>query len=247
MPTPEDHPPSAREGPLPVIVTIDGPAGTGKSSVAQGLARALGLEFLDTGAMYRAVTLIALRAGVDLRDAEGLARLSRSANIRFDFSADPPEITAFGFALGSAIRSAEVSAAVSIVAAHPQVRASMVAAQRAVAVEHPRLVTEGRDQGSVVFPDAAVKFYLDATPLIRADRRAAQLRRAGQPADLEEILHAIIRRDEMDMGREIAPLRCPSDAIRLDTGPLTLAETVAELVRLARSAAPRQLAVGGAT
>jgi cytidylate kinase len=123
----------------------------------------------------------------------------------------------------------------------------MVAAQRAVAVEHPRLVTEGRDQGSVVFANAAVKFYLDATPRIRADRRAAQLRRAGQQADLEEILLAILRRDEMDMGREVAPLRCPPDAIRLDTGPLSLAETVAELVRLARSAAPRQLAVGGAT
>ncbi len=227
-----------------MIVTIDGPAGTGKSSVAHALAHALGLEFLDTGAMYRAVTLIALRAGIDLRDAEGLARLARSAHIRFDFSADPPEITAFGFALGSAIRSAEVSAAVSIVAAHPEVRHSMVTAQRGVALEHPRLVTEGRDQGSVVFPEAAVKFYLDASPRIRAERRAAQLRRDGQPADLEEILLAIVRRDEMDMGRAVAPLRCPIDAIRVETGPLTLAETVAELVRLARAAAPRRLAIG---
>lgn len=245
MPTPDAQPPAVRPGLPPVIVTIDGPAGTGKSSVAHALARSLGLEFLDTGAMYRAVTLIALRAGIDLRDAEGLARLARAANIRFDFSVDPPEITAFGFALGSAIRSAEVSAAVSIVAAHPPVRGSMVAAQRAVAIEHPRLVTEGRDQGSVVFPEAAVKFYLDASPRIRAERRASQLRREGQPVDPEEILLAIVRRDEMDMGRAVAPLRCPSDAVRVDTGPLTLAETVTELVRLARAAAPRQLATGG--
>jgi cytidylate kinase len=120
----------------------------------------------------------------------------------------------------------------------------MVTAQRGVALEHPRLVTEGRDQGSVVFPEAAVKFYLDASPRIRAERRAAQLRRDGQPADLEEILLAIVRRDEMDMGRAVAPLRCPIDAIRVETGPLTLAETVAELVRLARAAAPRRLAIG---
>jgi len=228
-----------------VIVTIDGPAGTGKSSVAHALALRLGLDFLDTGAMYRAVTLAALREGVDLRDEPSVAALATAGDIDFDFTSDPPTLLAFGRPLGPAIRSAEVSAAVSIVAAHPAVRQVLVARQRALARAHRRLVTEGRDQGSVAFPGADLKFYLDASPRIRAERRAAQLRRGGQPADLEEILLAIVRRDEMDMRRAEAPLTCPPDAVRVDTGRLGFEEVVDELARIARARVGHLVGVEG--
>lgn len=212
-----------------VIVTIDGPAGTGKSTVAHLLAKRLGLEFLDTGAMYRALTLMVVQAGVAPEDRVEVERVVRDADLRFDFEADPPLLLLNGRVVGEAIRSPEVTARVSIVAGHPAVREAMVQSQRTIATIHPRLVTEGRDQGSYVFPDADVKFYLDASVEIRATRRAEQLRRKGERVDVDEIRAAIEARDRNDRSRPIGALVQPDDAILIDTGPLDVAEVVAAL------------------
>lgn len=227
--------------PLPssaIIVTIDGPAGTGKSSVARSLAHRLGLDFLDTGAMYRAAAVVALEGGIDPADEAALVAAVERADIRFDWSADPPAILAHGRALGERIRSADVTAVVSAVAAAGALRRLMVDKQRRIAREHPRLVTEGRDQGSVVFPDAAVKFYLDASPDIRAARRADQLRAAGQPADVQHLLAEITGRDRLDSSRADGPLICPPDAVRIDTSAMTFDQVVATLETLVRRAVP---------
>jgi len=212
-----------------LVVTIDGPAGTGKSTVAERLARALGLEVLDTGAMYRAVSLVAVREGVDPSDERAvLASLDRHP-IDVDTSGSPFRTTIDGVPPGEALRSPDVEAVVSIVAALPGVRARLVDLQRAVAARHPRLVTEGRDQGSVVFPDATVRFYLTATSATRADRRAAQIRERGGEADVSEILAGIESRDRLDASRADAPLVRPEGAIEVDTDRLSLDDVVARM------------------
>jgi CMP/dCMP kinase len=222
-----------------VIVTIDGPAGTGKSTVARRLAKRLGLHVLDTGAMYRALTLLVLEAEVDPRDGAQVERAASNADLRFDFTVDPPRLYARGIALGEAIRSPRVTSQVSIVASHGSIRAAMVAAQRAIAAEHPHIVTEGRDQGSVVFPDADVKFYLDASVEVRARRRLAELlaseralRDAADLADdarLRGVMEDIENRDRSDRERAIGPLRTPEDAIVIDTGDRSIDEVVETL------------------
>jgi cytidylate kinase len=158
----------------PVVITIDGPAGTGKSSVARALARRLGLDFLDTGAMYRAAAAISIDRGIPMTETARLVETVKQADLHFDWSKDPPEILAWGKPLNARIRDADVTAIVSPVAGIAALRQHMVAKQRIMAKQHPRLVSEGRDQGSVVFPDASVKFYLDASAAVRAARRAAQ-------------------------------------------------------------------------
>lgn len=217
-----------------MIITIDGPAGTGKSTVAHLLAHRLGLEFLDTGAMYRALTLLVLESGVPAEDRAEVERVVRDADVRFDFDNDPPLLLLNGRAVVEAIRSPAVTAHVSIVAGHPSVREAMVMAQRAIAAVHPRLVTEGRDQGSFVFPDADVKFYLDASVEIRAARRAEQLRRRGEAADVHAIREAIETRDRNDRSRPIGALVRPHEAIVVDTGPLAVDEVVELLAARAR-------------
>ncbi|MFG0330430.1 MAG: (d)CMP kinase [Phycisphaerales bacterium] len=213
----------------PVTITIDGPAGTGKSTIARLLAQRLGLEFLDTGAMYRAAALLALENGVDLTDGPAIARLIDDSHMRFDWTADPPDLCV-EFpecrSLMTRIRDADVSAAVSAVSAAPEVREAMVARQRKIRNAHPRLVSEGRDQGSVVFPDANVKFYLDASPRIRAQRRVDQLRELGRPVDLEVIERDIIRRDAADRTRAVGPLVIPDEAIVVDTSSLSIDEVI---------------------
>lgn len=218
----------------PTIITIDGPAGTGKSSVARALARRLGLDFLDTGAMYRAAALVALRAKIDPADEARLVARVVEADIRFDWSLDPPEVLIDGEGAGGAIRTPEVTAIVSRVAGIRALRAHMVERQREIARKHPRLVTEGRDQGSVVFPDARVKFYLDASAAVRAARRARQLRDAGMPADESRLLGEIVARDRSDMGRADGPLTCPSDAVVIDTSGLEFDGVVEALEREVR-------------
>ena len=209
-----------------MIVTIDGPAGTGKSTVAHLLAHRLGLEFLDTGAMYRALTLVVLEAGGDPTDASSVEALVSEADVRFDFEQDPPALCLNGRAVGDAIRSTRVTNTVSVVAGHTPVRHAMVQAQRAIAAAHPHLVTEGRDQGSYVFPEADLKFYLDASVDIRAARRAEQLRAKGELVDLLRLRDEIEKRDRNDRSRPIGALVKPVDALVLDTGPLTVAEVV---------------------
>ncbi len=218
----------------PIIITIDGPAGTGKSSVARVLAARLGLDFLDTGAMYRAAALIALKRGIPLSEPEKLVAAAKEADIRFDWSLDPPAVLADGEVMGDELRSARVTAIVSQVAGLAELRRHMVERQREIARKHPRLVTEGRDQGSVVFPDAHVKFYLDASSRVRAARRARQLLESGRSADEPKLLAEIEARDASDMGRRDGPLVRPQGAIVLDTSDLEFDGVVSELERVVR-------------
>jgi len=176
-----------------VIITIDGPAGTGKSSVAHRLAERLGLEFLDTGAMYRGAAMIALDNGIAPDDGPALAAAVCRAGMQFVWTTDPPRLHLAGRNVSRRIRDLDVSEIVSIVAAQPPVREVLVEQQRAIAAAHPRLVTEGRDQGSVVFPQAPVKFYLDAPAEVRAERRIRQLVKAGKSVDEEQARHCRAR------------------------------------------------------
>lgn len=200
----------------PVIITIDGPAGTGKSTVARQLAIRLGLDFLDTGAMYRAAAAIMIDRKISQEDIGELVSQVLGADLHFDWKQDPPTILAWDNPIDHRIRSEDVTKMVSFVAAVPELRHHMVRKQRVIGAQHPRLVTEGRDQGSIVFPDAAIKFYLDADPEVRAQRRIDQLG-VADTVGLGEMCERIVRRDRIDSSREDGPLVCPSDAIVVDT------------------------------
>ena len=224
-----------------VIVTMDGPAGTGKSSVAWKLAQRLGLEVLDTGAMYRAAAVVAIDEGVPADDGDALAARIAEEGLAFDWTCRPPRLLLGGRDLTERIRDADVNVVVSVVARQAALRAAMVGAQRTIGAAHPRLVTEGRDQGSVVFPDAAVRFYLDAHPEVRARRRVEQMRSQGRPADYEAVLRAIQQRDHLDETRSDGPLICPDGAQRVDTSLLSLDQVVEELERRVRASVPPAL------
>ncbi len=209
-----------------VIITMDGPAGTGKSSVAWRLAERLGLEVLDTGAMYRAAAVVSIDEDVPADDGPALAERIQQEGLRFDWTSRPPRMLLGGRDLTERIRDADVNHAVSVVARQQALRVAMVAAQRAIGAAHPRLVSEGRDQGSVVFPDAAVRFYLDAHPEVRAHRRVEQMRSQGRPADYEAVLRAIQHRDFEDENRSDGPLVVPEGAVRVDTSGCSLDQVV---------------------
>jgi cytidylate kinase len=228
-------------GPAGVIVTMDGPAGTGKSTVAFRLAERLGLEVLDTGAMYRAAAVVAIDEGVPADDGEALAARIAEAGLTFDWSCRPPRLLLGDRDLTERIRDADVNTVVSVVARQGALRAALVRAQREIGRTHPRLVTEGRDQGSVVFPDAQVRFYLDAHPEVRAQRRVEQMRAQGRPADYRAVLEAIQRRDRLDETRTDGPLTCPDESQRIDTSRLNLGQVVDELERRVRAAVPAAL------
>ena len=206
-----------------LIVTIDGPAGSGKSTLARQLAARLGLDFLDTGAMYRGIAAKAIERGISIADEPYyVVELARNCPLRFDWATDPPRLYARESDVTDRLRDPDVTGAVSDIAALGGVRNVLVQEQRCIGKEHPRLVTEGRDQGSIVFPEADVKFYLDASPAVRANRRAAQLREMGKPVQLEAIRKNIIERDRKDSTRPDGPLICPDDAKRIDTSEMTL-------------------------
>jgi cytidylate kinase len=211
-----------------ILVAIDGPAGSGKSSVARAVAGRLGVVNLNTGAAYRAAALLALREGVDLADAEGLAALAR----RVDLDEEGASID--GERVGDRdLRSPDVSAAASKVSAHAPLREVLLPVQRAAA-EKARTkggaVIEGRDIGTVVLPDAELKVYLSADPEERARRRAHQ---TGKEGELDRIRAALARRDRQDSEREISPLTPAADAVVLDTTSLSLEEVTAKVFDLA--------------
>jgi cytidylate kinase len=207
-----------------MVIAIDGPAGAGKSTVARGVADALGFTYLDSGAMYRCVAMAALRTGAPLDDDEELGDLARALDISFDGDSALLE----GRPVGGEIRSPEVTAAASRVSVHPQVREAMVARQREL-IASGRYVAEGRDIGTVVSPDAPLKVFLTASEAERARRRAAD---SGQA--VAEVLEAQRDRDARDREREHGALRPAEDAIELDTTGLTSAEVVGRVVELAR-------------
>ncbi|MCB9844758.1 MAG: (d)CMP kinase [Phycisphaeraceae bacterium] len=215
----------------PIIITIDGPAGTGKSTVASQLSRRLGIDVLDTGAMYRAAAAIVIDRGIALDDVGEIVRVVAEADLHFDWTRRPPAVLAWDRPLNDRIRRPDVSAIVSIVAAIPELRAHMVRKQRLIAQQHPRIVSEGRDQGSAVFPDADVKFYLDARAPVRAQRRADELTRKGITTSQAEQLEMQRERDRLDSTREVGPLTRPADAIYVDTTDLTPSQVVARLER----------------
>jgi cytidylate kinase len=217
-----------------IIITIDGPAGSGKSTVAHRLAERLGLEFLDTGAMYRAAALLALEQGIEPNDGPRLADAVRTASLAFDWTTDPPRLLMGGRDVSRRIRDMDVSSIVSIVAALSEVRAILVGEQRRVADEHPRLVTEGRDQGSVVFPDAPLRFFLDADAAVRARRRLAQLAESGTHVEESAVVNDIRERDRIDSTRADGPLTRPKGAIEIDTSDLSIEQVVDRLESIAR-------------
>jgi cytidylate kinase len=214
-----------------LVVTIDGPAGSGKSTVARRLAERIGAAFLDTGAMYRAVTLAAVRDGVALSDERQLVGVA--ARHRFDFEAAEGKmlVSIDGQDVTEAIRDSELTAQVRFAASAPLVREKLVQMQRAFAAKHARIVTEGRDQGTVVFPDAHVKFYLTADAAERARRRKAELDARGEPADLEQIRQALEARDRRDESRAVGPLKPAPDAVMVDTTHLAIEEVVERVYR----------------
>jgi cytidylate kinase len=218
-----------------MIITLDGPAGTGKSSVALAVAERLGFDFLDTGAMYRAIGLEAVRRQAKLEDARELTFIARHARIEFDWNKHPPGVRLNGEDVGHLLRSGEATSAASYVAVVPAIRELLVAQQQQIGRERKRLVTEGRDQGTVVFPDAPFKFYLDATPQERARRRAAQLRARGEVVDVNEILSQIIARDTRDASRAVGPLAIPGGARVIDSTQLTQEQVIEQIVNEVRS------------
>ncbi len=221
-------------GATTMIITIDGPAGTGKSTVAQAVARELDFDFLDTGAMYRAIGLAALRRQIPLEDARELTYVAKLSRIRFDYSTQPPGVLLNDEPVGHLLRGSEATRAASYVAVVPAIREMLVEQQRQIGREHGHLVTEGRDQGSVVFPDARLKFYLDATPEERAMRRVSQLRARGEIVDYQEILNGIVSRDRRDASRSVGPLAIPVDAVTIDTTHITQGEVIQQIVDRAR-------------
>jgi CMP/dCMP kinase len=217
--------------PFAGVVALDGPSGTGKSTVARRLATQLEARYLDTGAMYRAATVAALRAGVDLADGVAVTRVVESAKIEISTDPQSVSITLDGEPVDADIRSAETTAAVSAVSAVPAVRALLVDAQREL-IGDGGIVVEGRDIGSVVWPTARPKVYLTASPEARARRRAGEL-----GSDVAAVAADIARRDDLDSNRAASPLMQSADAIELDTTELGIDEVVARLVDLASGAA----------
>lgn len=220
------------------VVALDGPSGTGKSTVARRLASVLHAAYLDTGAMYRALTLAVLRAGVDLDDPAAVTGAARAATVRVGAGPVHPAVELDGQDVGREIRGSEVTGAVSAVSAVPEVRRLAVGQQRelieSALAETGGIVVEGRDIGTVVAPDAGLKVYLTASAHARANRRGKQDAAAGRAADLNRVLADVERRDTLDSTRTASPLRQADDAVELDTTELDVAGVLERLTELVR-------------
>jgi cytidylate kinase len=217
-----------------VIVAVDGPAGTGKSSVSRGLARALQARYLDTGAMYRIVTLAVLRAGIDPADQAAVGAAAATVKLSVGFDPDEDRSYLDGEDVSTEIRGGAVTQAVSAVSSVPAVRTRLVELQRTLAQGPGSVVVEGRDIGTVVLPDADVKVFLTASPETRARRRNDQNVAAGLPDDYEGVLADVRRRDHLDSTRAVSPLRVASDAVVVDTSAMTESAAIAHLLGLVR-------------
>jgi len=212
-----------------LIITIDGPAGVGKSTVAQLLAQRLGIAFLDTGAMYRAVTLAAMQKKADLADKNQLLKVLAQTDLQFSIEQGRMKVSADGVDVTEEIRDRRVTANVRHVAEAPKLREELVEMQRRFAEEYARIVTEGRDQGTIAFGDADFKFFLTADLNERAQRRHKQLAADGRELGLEQIQYEIKSRDASDQSRTVGPLTPADDAIIIDTTDLD-AEGVVEKI-----------------
>lgn len=215
------------EAPAPIIVAIDGPAGAGKSTVGRAVAHRLGLEYLDTGAMYRAITFAALRRGLDPADENDIAELSESVEMSLDPTPDGTAVHVDGVDATIEIRGREVTSAVSAVAANSRVRAELVRRQRRWVADRHGGVVEGRDIGSVVFPDATLKLFVTASPQVRAERRVAEI--GGDVADVEA---SIIERDRKDSTRSDSPLTEAAGSVVVDTSGLSIEQVVDRVLAL---------------
>ena len=208
------------------IITIDGPAGTGKSTVSRLVAKRLQILYLDTGAMYRAVALQAKREEIDIRDGERVCQMSRDLDLRFITQGEVPKLFLGDEDISSAIRSPEMDMLSSAISAVKEVREAMTALQRKIGVEGG-VVAEGRDMGTVVFPNAEHKFFLTASAEVRAERRYKERLERGEAVTREEVARELGTRDEQDRGRAIAPLVAAEDAKIIDTTLLSTSEVVA--------------------
>lgn len=209
-----------------MVITIDGPAGSGKSTAARKLAARLGLPYLDTGAMYRVVTLAALEEGIDLNDEARLAALAGGDAYQLDLGPTHIRVTLRGRDVTEALRSMRVNDHTRFIAALPRVRQALVARQREIARRLGGVVTEGRDQGSVAFPDADLKFFLDAAPEKRAERRLHDLLADGEEVTMAQVLENLQTRDRTDASRTSGPLTVPPGAISIDTTNLSIGQVI---------------------
>jgi len=222
------------------IITIDGPAASGKSTAARLLAEKLGASFLDTGAMYRAVTLAAMQADVDMSDEDKLLGVIQTSEFQFSLRDDKMVVCIDGIDVTEQIRQPQITANARYIASSPKAREKLVQMQRRFAAGRQKIVTEGRDQGTVAFSDADIKFYLTADSIERARRRQAELRakgsdesrpsKTGRDENLEQIQKAIEERDKSDENRTVGPLRPAEDAIVVDTTDLSIEEVVEKLL-----------------
>lgn len=212
-----------------LVITIDGPAASGKSTVARRLAEKLDATFLDTGAMYRAVTVAAVAAGADMSNEDKLLQVMQTTKFQFLANRGEMQVYVNGIDVTEQIRQPEITANAHYIASAPKVRTELVRMQREFAAKHKRVVTEGRDQGTVAFPDANMKFYLTADLSERARRRQAELITSGCSQSLEQIEQAIEKRDKSDQTRAVGPLAPARDAIVIDTTGLTVEQVVEKL------------------
>ncbi len=220
-----------------LVITIDGPAASGKSTVARMLAEKIGASFLDTGAMYRAVTIAAMQADIDMADERKLLDVLEKSKFVFDIKNGVMTASVNGVDITEEIRRPEVTENVHYVASASKLRAKLVEMQRQFAANHEKIVTEGRDQGTVAFADADIKFFLTATVAERARRRCAELRAKGEKVDSQQIEKDIEQRDKRDRDRAVGPLKPAADAVIVDTTNLTVEQVVQKLLGFVKDAA----------